>query len=798
MKIGEYCAQCGGSIVGRGRSVGAEVAAVSGLGALRGDLLCGTCYWKFRKVLDNGKNICPVCQEPIGRTKAYRIRAEILPYIPRSCIEGEFFCRRCYVQARQNSRNGVKQPHFEAEEHSNQHEDTNFAQFRTEQEGSSSSEMGGKNLIASEKTSDTESIALDTKLQCLVQNPYIGSPIADVSRYRIHVNSVAGGLFDLFLNLVDPAHKDREVRIACLVGQLGHLADRRYSSLQWELSDFLYLGGISDRNRRSLCRAGIGMHPSKQMEHIEQRIQEHQHMVESVLQNPGMEVMFVADDFHAIWAAKTPKKNGRFSSAAHVANVILKDITQCGFCLDAARYPSSLVPRAFSVDVALEYIAKHWTACKSALYETTRLPQLRIIASTLQPYGSVQGQATWKNPISMDQVLLHKCHNNPFRSARDIATVVTQSVADFGGYLTRRHMFATGDWHTYHAVLSLVVRNPSKFGHIIPLPGPFHIGLNAQEGVFLWYRPVVTALWRSVFPQKALSITPTPIQRKYLLDLICKGWKICRESCIAALAACRNVPIEAVILLQFLEEHVPLSLDIYAVYLSGEYEAYEHILLHALHMFAQLGKVHYVLCILLFVIQADHWRVHFPNLFDTFRKNYHKLSEEEVEIFHSTLRPHLHGEKSPEQLTRMVNFCGASKDLLRSWRGENCIGTKIVEKEEAEMEGAEERMSAAISDLFNKAMTVSTACSMAPKHQWQSSIWGAFDDHLLPLPLQRNPVARTNSLDTLHMHTIPCTGILDTTLCRLCGHVKNEAPDCRECRNMLMQIAHNTLSCMTL
>jgi len=86
------------------------------------------------------------------------------------------------------------------------------------------------------------------------------------------------------------------------------------------------------------------------------------------------------------------------------------------------------------------------------------------------------------------------------------------------------------------------------------------------------------------------------------------------------------------------EEYVPLCLDPYAIFLSGDLDAYERTLYRSLFLFAQLGKGHCVQCVLLFVATLQFWRDSCPTFFEAFRKSLQFTSEEEVEICHSRVR----------------------------------------------------------------------------------------------------------------------------------------------------------------
>jgi hypothetical protein len=175
----------------------------------------------------------------------------------------------------------------------------------------------------------------------------------------------------------------------------------------------------------------------------------------------------------------------------------------------------------------------------------------------------------------MQNVTLLRCFDNAFKKTADVEAVLAACCTTLAPYLHRQHLVTTGDWYTYSILLHIVHANPAQFGHLLPIPGAFHIGLNAQQGIFLHYQAVISEVWRTVFPKKKLPPEPSPLERKYALELVCEGWKKCRQYCLNLLANVDKTTFEAILMVQLFEEHLPLSLDVYAIFLSGDFSRYE-------------------------------------------------------------------------------------------------------------------------------------------------------------------------------------------------------------------------------
>ena len=245
----------------------------------------------------------------------------------------------------------------------------------------------------------------------------------------------------------------------------------------------------------------------------------------------------------------------------------------------------------FSVDAVLQWIEERWEASCASFYFGGRLKFLEKISATLHPYSTLEPGASWDNPITMENVTLLRSFPNAFKDPADMDTVFSGSCDDLGPLLERQHVIATSDFYPYIHLISRVLANPGKYQHVIPIPGAFHVGLNAQDGVLTHYRPVIDIVWSAVFPKKRLDPNPTPLERKFALELLCEGWKKCRTYCLGLLANLDLISWEAIFLAQLFEEHLPVSLDAYPIFLSGDMDQYQGVLLRLLAYVHSNGEV---------------------------------------------------------------------------------------------------------------------------------------------------------------------------------------------------------------
>jgi hypothetical protein len=214
----------------------------------------------------------------------------------------------------------------------------------------------------------------------------------------------------------------------------------------------------------------------------------------------------------------------------------------------------------------------------------------------------------------MKEVTFLDSYNNKFKSISDIRDVLISVKDKIFRQLAINHVLATGDYHVYRNLLRAVWCRPG-FENVVPIPGAFHIALNAQEALFEWFRPLFLRLWTAAYPKKKFPTPVPPLTRKTFLELLSRVWADTGERCMRHMRKLKEWPAEFVLLRNLFAELIPLSLDIYTVFLMGNFDQYEMMLYRAALLFAQLGKVHYVQCIFTFVATVEHWRRNRPDFF---------------------------------------------------------------------------------------------------------------------------------------------------------------------------------------
>ena len=407
------------------------------------------------------------------------------------------------------------------------------------------------------------------------------------------------------------------------------------------------------------------------------------------------------DDFHAHTKTPLPQKDGTMSVQC---NVIYRHVEGTGLDLDPSNPNGPLIPAKFFFSLAEPFLQRNGIVLRAP----GRDGVAKHMSDVLQPYGGRRSQRS-ANPVTMAGVELMKSLSNGFQTKKEMRQVLVELVADFGVYLKHQCLMITGDYHAYEAELEVLRDDPALFGRIVPIPGAFHVGLNAQEGVFHWFSGILEPLWREV-SGKGFACPLPPLQRKYVLDLFCRGWELCREGCIRSMRDQRRCPVEVAVLTKLFDDLIPVALDLYAVYLLGSMEDYECILLRGLELCIQLGKHHYVSVVLRFVATVQHWREKQPALYECFSKNMHCWTEEPVELFHAAVRHIAEKQRTSMALADAINTHPVLKENLEDWVKELGGGIDSGGFCVDHIPGAAEKMSKAIGALFERVLKTGERC----------------------------------------------------------------------------------------
>jgi len=738
--------------------------------------VCDNCRTQMLGVTNSP--ICGHCRRH-NKSNKWHAAARWVPYLKNKALGLTRICAGCYTAARRAKERGV----------------VGSEPLEGEMAPTSQSQaVGGKELIGpTDNTglpSEVVSAELEWRFRRLLAQPYDGRVVEDLEEYRAHVNSIAEGLFDIFFRNISPiwTRVNGLLRTAILIEQYAHNMYPRHSGTMWELSDLLFLSGMSLEKRIELFGLGFGMHPSHLIARIPGQIEAYQSDQRAGLKRRDRVIMVTMDDKSGHWTSPLLTEASTFSEHATVGTVCWKDISDSGLNPTVgAGKRSPMYPARFDAEAVVKVLTAFLEEKDSQIsYMALRAPAMEELSAVTVPYGHQRRGAAGMG-VNLDNTVLYRCFGEGYKTKDEICSVMRQIATDMAEYSFHHYALTTGDWYTFWYMVCMRRAYPELFWWWLPTPGQFHIGLNAQDAVFATYAGVIKLLWKAAYGEVAFPVMKRPLQRKHLL---CRAWKTVRTECLIEYD-CRKRSYELITLHQLFEEHLPVCLDLYASFLNGDFDSYMALLLRGLRMFMQLGKVHYTKVCLVFIALIEHWRQYQPDLYEAYRKSHHLTSEEEIELFHSTITQYADEKITAEGFAMKVNFHAATKRMQAAYETATGIekrsGGWCVEHN-SEALGA---VAGGIRDLFRAASSLQSGCAPTEDgREWTSEMTqiGDIPDAALPMSLQQCPAALGFMKISLREWKTPLGSAVVSRTHLCCGHrMRKGCVSCPECSEMLRE-----------
>ena len=98
---------------------------------------------------------------------------------------------------------------------------------------------------------------------------------------------------------------------------------------------------------------------------------------------------------------------------------------------------------------------------------------------------------------------------------------------------------------------------------LVPLIGPLHIDLNADENLVLNYHTFVKYMYELLIPNRILAARPKPWRIQFILEIIYGGWTLIKRTVKAVFQKCKNVQYGT--LLNFLDNYCPTLLCSFSI-----------------------------------------------------------------------------------------------------------------------------------------------------------------------------------------------------------------------------------------
>jgi hypothetical protein len=248
-------------------------------------------------------------------------------------------------------------------------------------------------------------------------------------------------------------------------------------------------------------------------------------------------------------------------------------------------------------------------------------------------------------------------------------------------------------------------------------------------------------------------------------------------------------PREGLALMHFFANFLPLSLDIYSIYLNSDLDSYLRALFQAYLMFLQLGKKNYVQLTAVYLAILEHWRVEQPELLATYNAAHARLSEEEIELFHATIRPYTDHKRTPEDLAEAINFHAATREEAIGWHTATGIKHYRSGLSVEHCPTAVGNMGTAVKGLLHLMINGHPSVPSATKDdEWISPVLGPISDRIFSIPLQRSPTLHGFKDISVQWAKARSTCDIAPSTHFVCGHLKEGTNVCRQCLAMTTQV----------
>lgn len=623
----------------------------------------------------------------------------------------------------------------------------------------------------------------------------------DVAGFKDLCDATADGLFTALEGATSPKYGCSQAteekhgqRIVFLIMLMMRYRNQSVSAFADMMSDYLSANGMSYDGQILFSKYGVALSPSAHEKRVHGSDQKSPEIDEECT------YVGIVDDFNWLDVRSTPDVSGHFSKGHTLANIVVKRVPgSMGPCL-LAKGPNDEPLKnwrkadGWRVDAMLEEYkgspGTNWTLTADLFGH---------LARALAPYDTRRLGYDSESPVSLENVTLLDSYEEGMKSKVSIGRAV-QHFAELAHdcFSGGRAVIVTGDWHIYKGFSDYIERQGDMHEQMLLLPGGFHISLNLQQAVFEHYGNVIERLWKKADPYSkftSLSCFQRPVRRKFVLDVLNESWARVRENCLQLLQNASDASIEAFALVHLFENVIPIACSLYGAQLNGNIAVYLSTLCRALILFMQFGKRHYYGCCCRLLSDLHFWKQYRPDVFSFVSCNICHLSEEEIEIFHSTIRPILGNVKTTTErgIAKVKHFDAIKHEQMELKRAMN-VGVKrkrgfcIAQKAWLGDESQCHMLDQAIADILASTLRNDLIFKPAKKDDnlWSTHHLGALKDTALPLPLQSRSELRGCSQAHLSERVQHDGWVQGIPQLHICGHPRHDDQDrsCERCRKM--------------
>ena len=241
---------------------------------------------------------------------------------------------------------------------------------------------------------------------------------------------------------------------------------------------------------------------------------------------------------------------------------------------------------------------------------------------------------------------------------------------------------------------------PEQILSLIPMIGPLHISLNSRETLFQTYHFFFEMLYHDLFgDKKVLSQKPKQTVINLILDLTFNGWKKIRKVIMNRFKNSKDA--EYRMMIDLLDNSIPLTLDIYAVlFRSGYFEGYLESVVRIWVLFQRLRRHNYNKAPLVFLSDVFYWDLNNHPMADILKKNLPIFNDYFVENFHSSIRSQTAESNNALQIIQKAKIIDAERNN-NSFK-ETFINSRNPTISQDKLNYLEKKVSLFLFSLFDK------------------------------------------------------------------------------------------------
>ncbi|GES99447.1 hypothetical protein GLOIN_2v1846234 [Rhizophagus clarus] len=397
----------------------------------------------------------------------------------------------------------------------------------------------------------------------------------------------------------DKTNKNNKKKLVSLCYFLASINNKYINSIKTDIGSYLQSSGASSSSIDTLANIGFSI-TKKTVDRQKNLISnEHQQTINIYcLQN--IEKMFILniDDYYNIHRYNIPSLS-EIHNVFHFVIILLNsnsNITIILYCLN-----NILIHNPKGVDFKL--IIKKF---EDFYMKQINSYENRVENLNIHDYdGRIQNHRELRslNNSKLVDFILHLLHNTKdYIECLDILFKVFERLENEYNYLDNYVISVVADWPeqiNIKRAITLRINEGDASGilkkilNLIPIIGPLHILLNSRKTLFQTYYFFFKKLYHDLFGEKkVLSSKPKQTVINLILDLTFNSWKKIRNVIMHHFENSKD--IEYRMMINLLNNSIPLTLDIYAIlFRSGYFEEYLEGVIRIWVLFQRLRRHNY-------------------------------------------------------------------------------------------------------------------------------------------------------------------------------------------------------------